>query len=30
VKDPRLAVAHGNGGKLSSQVTAVLGTAETL
>ena len=28
--DPRLAVVHGNGGTLSSQSTAVLGTAETL
>lgn len=30
VKEARLAVAHGNGGELSSQVTMVLGTEETL
>lgn len=30
VKDARLAVAHGNGGELSSQATVVLGTEETL
>lgn len=30
VKDANLAVAHGNGGELSSQVTLVLGTEETL
>jgi len=30
VKDARLAVAHGNGGELSSQATLVLGTEETL
>ncbi|PJG46081.1 thiolase [Sphingobium sp. LB126] len=30
VKDARLAVAHGNGGVLSSEATVVLGTAETL
>ncbi|MFF5289565.1 acetyl-CoA acetyltransferase [Paractinoplanes globisporus] len=30
VPDARVAVAHGNGGQLSSQVTAVLGTAEAL
>lgn len=28
--DPAVALAHGNGGKLSSQVTALLGTVETL
>lgn len=30
VKDAKLAVAHGNGGELSSQATLVLGTNETL
>lgn len=30
LKDPKLAVIHGNGGTLSSQSTAVLGTAQTL
>ena len=30
VKDAQLAVAHGNGGELSSQATLVLGTEETL
>ena len=30
VKDAGLAVAHGNGGTLSSQATLVLGTAETV
>lgn len=30
VKDARLALAHGNGGELSSQATLVLGTEETL
>jgi acetyl-CoA acetyltransferase len=30
VQDARLAVAHGNGGELSSQATLVLGTEETL
>jgi acetyl-CoA acetyltransferase len=30
VRDAKLAVAHGNGGELSSQVTLVLGTEETL
>ena len=30
VKDAKLAVAHGNGGELSSQATLVLGTEETL
>jgi hypothetical protein len=30
VKDATLAVAHGNGGELSSQATLVLGTEETL
>jgi acetyl-CoA acetyltransferase len=30
VKDAKLAVAHGNGGELSSQATLVLGTADTL
>ena len=30
VKDAKLAVAHGNGGELSSQATVVLGTEETL
>ena len=30
VKDVNLAVAHGNGGKLSSQVTAILGSEATL
>ncbi len=30
VKDAKLAVAHGNGGELSSQATLVLGTHETL
>jgi acetyl-CoA acetyltransferase len=30
VQDARIALAHGNGGTLSSQSTAILGTAETL
>lgn len=30
VRDAKLAVAHGNGGELSSQATLVLGTEETL
>lgn len=30
VKNPRLAVAHGNGRTLSSQATLVLGTGETI
>ncbi|MGS1107885.1 thiolase [Achromobacter anxifer] len=30
VPDARLALAHGNGGELSSQATLILGTAETL
>jgi hypothetical protein len=30
VPGARLALAHGNGGVLSSQVTAILGTRETL
>lgn len=30
VPDARLALAHGNGGVLSSQVTAILGTGDTL
>jgi acetyl-CoA acetyltransferase len=30
VRDAKLAVAHGNGGELSSQATLVLGTAETI
>jgi acetyl-CoA acetyltransferase len=30
VRDARLALAHGNGGTLSSQSTVILGTAETL
>ncbi len=30
VKDPKLALAHGNGGFLSSQATVVLGTPETV
>jgi acetyl-CoA acetyltransferase len=30
VPDARLALAHGNGGMLSSQVTAILGTRDTL
>ena len=30
VKDAKLAVVHGNGGTLSSQSTAILGTEETL
>lgn len=30
VKDAQLAVAHGNGGELSSQATLILGTRETL
>jgi len=30
VRDAKLALAHGNGGQLSSQVTAILGTEETL
>ena len=30
VRDARLAVAHGNGGVLSSEATVVLGTADTL
>ena len=30
VKDVNLALAHGNGGKLSSQVTAILGSEATL
>lgn len=30
VKDAKLALAHGNGGELSSQATVVLGTEETL
>ena len=30
VKDARTAIAHGNGGMLSSQATAILGTAEAL
>jgi acetyl-CoA acetyltransferase len=30
VKDAKLAVAHGNGGELSSQATLVLGTEDTL
>ena len=30
VPDAKLALAHGNGGVLSSQVTAILGTRETL
>ena len=30
IKDAKLAVAHGNGGVLSSQITNILGTADTL
>jgi hypothetical protein len=30
VKDAQLALAHGNGGELSSQATLVLGTEDTL
>ena len=30
VQGAKLALAHGNGGVLSSQVTAILGTRETL
>jgi hypothetical protein len=30
VKNVRTALAHGNGGMLSSQATAILGTAEAL
>ena len=30
VKDAKVALTHGNGGQLSSQVTALLGTEETL
>jgi len=30
VKDARVALAHGNGGVLSSQITAILGTQDTL
>jgi acetyl-CoA acetyltransferase len=30
VPDARLALAHGNGGELSSQATLILGGAETL
>ena len=30
VKDARVALAHGNGGVLSSQITAILGTRDTL
>ena len=30
VKDARVALAHGNGGVLSSQITAILGTKDTL
>jgi acetyl-CoA acetyltransferase len=30
VKDARVALAHGNGGVLSSQITALLGTKDTL
>jgi acetyl-CoA acetyltransferase len=30
VKDARIALAHGNGGVLSSQITALFGTKETL
>ncbi len=30
IPDARLAVSHGNGGQLSSQVTSILGTEETL
>jgi hypothetical protein len=30
IKGARTALAHGNGGMLSSQATAILGTAETL
>jgi hypothetical protein len=30
VPHAKLALAHGNGGVLSSQVTAILGTRETL
>lgn len=30
VPDAKLALAHGNGGELSSQATLVLGTAETI
>jgi hypothetical protein len=30
VKDARVALAHGNGGVLSSQITALFGTRETL
>ena len=30
VAGARIALAHGNGGTLSSQATAILGTAETI
>jgi hypothetical protein len=30
VKNAHTAIAHGNGGMLSSQATAILGTAEAL
>jgi acetyl-CoA acetyltransferase len=30
VKDAAVALAHGNGGVLSSQITAILGTQDTL
>jgi acetyl-CoA acetyltransferase len=30
IKDVNLALAHGNGGVLTSQVTAILGSAATL
>ena len=30
VKNAKLALAHGNGGVLSSQVTAILGSEETI
>lgn len=30
VEDAKIALVHGNGGVLSSQVTAILGSSETL
>jgi hypothetical protein len=30
IKNAKLALAHGNGGMLSSQVTVILGTEETI
>jgi acetyl-CoA acetyltransferase len=30
VADPHLAIAHGNGGVLSSQATVILGTPDTV